>query len=209
MLETMQRVAILIGGVALSTGAALLLNVVFPFAPAVNPDSNHTHADFAVWVFGKRLDFSQEKYMSGSSDVEEEGEHPHEHLHESLHLHDGNGDVIHRHKPGLTIADFFGSLGFVLDPKCVRDDQKNLLCEDGDKKWRMFVNGHGRPYDPQYVFEDGDQILLSYGADDPAEIARELTLMADDACLYSKTCPWRGEPPKEGCVADPTVPCRE
>ena len=35
----------------------------------------------------------------------------------------------------------------------------------------------------------------------------ELQEMTDDACKYSKTCPWRGEPPAESCIADPAVPC--
>jgi hypothetical protein len=64
-------------------------------------------------------------------------------------------------------------------------------------------------FDTAYVFEDGDQILVYFnenGADD-AEIAAAQAKMTDDACKYSKTCPWKGTPPTENCIADPTVPC--
>lgn len=91
---------------------ALLLVSCTAQEPAVNPDPNHTHADFAVFVDGTRFDFSQDKYMS----TEEHPKHPH------LHMHDGNGNVMHRHKPGLTIADFFQSIKVTMTEKCVSFD---------------------------------------------------------------------------------------
>ena len=54
------------------------------------------------------------------------------------------------------------------------------------------------------------QILLTYQNEDEASMERiteQKEEMTDDACLYSKTCPWRGEPPAENCIADPEVPC--
>jgi len=70
------------------------------------------------------------------------------------------------------------------------------------------VNGKEKvPFDPNYVFADGDNILLTYGAD-ATEVKHELSLMTNDACRYSLTCPWRGKAPTESCVADPTVPCK-
>ncbi len=181
------------------------------FAPhriAKNPDPDHTHADFAVWIDGKQLDFSDEKYMSGSSKEESAGGHPHEHLHESLHLHDGNGHVIHRHKPGLTIGDFFDSLSMPLTDACLTVNARRSYCIENGKHWRMFVNEKEIPFGPNYVFQDGDAILLTWGSDDIV-IAEQLKMLTHDACLYSKTCPERGAPPTESCIADPTVPCKQ
>ena len=83
-------------------------------------------------------------------------------------------------------------------------------CFDVGRGLRLFVNGKELPYvdHDNYVFADGDRILITDATTD-AEVRQELSLMTDDACLYSKTCPWRGAPPTEGCVADPEVPCRE
>jgi hypothetical protein len=72
----------------------------------------------------------------------------------------------------------------------------------------MFVNGTEMGFDPSYVFADLDQILLTYD-DGSMPVREELRRMTSDACLYSGTCPWRGKPPTENCVADPAVPCRE
>lgn len=175
-----------------------------------NPDPNHTHADFAVWVNGEKLNFSADELMSGGS-TEEEGEdgHGHAHLHPYLHLHDGVGHVIHRHKPGLTLKEFFDSLQVGFDEKCYGSFAPmadGFIC--GETLFRMFMNGKEQPFDLEYAFSDTDQILLTNTEND-AEVTKELEGLTDDACLYSRTCPWRGEAPKEGCIADPAVPCIE
>lgn len=175
--------------------------------PALNPDPNHTHADFAVYISGERVDFSKEEYMSGSStgsltDADHLEHNPY------FHLHDGNGDVIHRHKPDLQIGEFFGSLGFTMASDCFTVPDGKPVCNDGAKTWKMYVNGTERPFDPAYAFEDLDKVLLTYDASQ-AEVQQELAAMTDEACLYSKTCPWRGDPPAESCISDPKVPCTE
>ncbi|TSC79366.1 MAG: protein-disulfide isomerase [Candidatus Peregrinibacteria bacterium Gr01-1014_25] len=178
---------------------------------AVNPDPNHTHADFAVWIDGQQIDFDRPEYMSDHIDDPDgaEPEGPHDdagHKHPYLHLHDSNGAVVHRHKPGLTLGEFFDSIGMEMTATCFAVDPRMPVCTTDDKRWRMFVNGEEWPIDPTYAFSDLDAILLTYGSDDDA-IAKQLDALTHDACLYSRTCPERGEPPAEGCVADPAVPC--
>jgi hypothetical protein len=193
-----------------------------PKGPATNPDPNHTHADFAIRVLGQELDFSDARYMSGVSDDDASHDEEGEYLHKHLHLHDDIGTVIHRHKPGLTLGDFLDSIGLHASAGCLTLDDAQFesidpgereswaltkdLCITGKHRWRMFVNGQERPYDPAYVFQDLDKILLTYGAGDMVPQA-ELDALTDDACLYSRTCPERGDPPAENCVADPEVPC--
>ena len=165
-----------------------------PHTPAQNPDPNHTHADFAVWIEGKKLDFSADEHMSGSSS------------HEHLHLHDGVGHVIHRHKPGLTFGTFLASLGMNMTEQCLTLESGVPICPDDAQRWRMYVNGNEVPMNPDDVFSDLDKILLTYGAS-AEQVKEQLQRLTDDACLYSQTCPWRGKPPVENCVADPEVPC--
>ena len=82
------------------------------------------------------------------------------------------------------------------------------LCNNGKFHWTMVVNGTQAAFDPAYVFSDEDQILLSYSSSDTTW-QQQWQKMTDDACRYSLTCPARGTPPKEDCIADPTVPCME
>jgi hypothetical protein len=171
----------------------------WPHAPAQNPDPNHTHADFGVWINGTETDFTAEKYMT--TEKNEVG------LRQYFHLHDGNGHVVHRHKPGLPIGQFFQSIGFALTDTCLQTDAGTKVCNTSDKKWQFFVNGQLQPMSPDYVFTDGEHLLWTYGADD-AELKKEFRAMTDDGCKYSKTCPWKGPAPTESCIADPTVPCK-
>lgn len=179
-------------------------------APAVNPDPNHIHVDLAVWIEGRQMDFSDAKYMSGSSKDEPGEEHEHAHKHPYLHLHDGNGHVIHAHKPGLTLGEFLSSLGFTMSDRCLTLDTGIGVCPERGEVWRMFSNGTETPFDPGHVFKDVESILLTYQGTDPVSALRvqeQLKGMTDDACRYSRTCPERGDPPTENCIADPEVPC--
>ena len=192
---------------------------------AENPDPNHSHADFAVWVEATKLDFSDAIYMSSAPRTDASGQLVPTEIpgRQYLHLHNENGHVMHRHKPGLTLADFFSSIGLKMSKTCLTLDTLQLskldagwkrdfgitknLCTDGKFHWTMVVNDREMPMNPDYVFADNDKIMLSYSA---ADIwSGEWAKMTDDACLYSQTCPWRGKPPVEGCIADPTVPCTE
>lgn len=189
-----------------SLASALLLSACAFWLPetAPNPDPNHTHADFAVWVGRTKADFNRPQWMSGSSDEHSETEY----RHPSLHLHDDVGNVIHRHKPGLSVGEFFQSLNLTMTADCFEWDPDHRDCNQGTSRWRMFVNAKEIPVNPAYVFEDGDKILLTYDTGDMS-IEEQIRQMTDDACRYSQTCPRRGKPPAENCVADPEVPCTE
>ena len=200
--------------------SVLVLCACSYFQTATNPDPNHTHADFAVFVDGTKLDFSAPQYMTTEA---QEATLPPGSIKLFMHLHDGNGHVIHRHKPGLTFGDFFSSIGLKLTKDCLKIDAHQYasldagwksdfgrtrdLCADGKFHWTMVVNGEEHVFDPGYVFADSDQIMLIY---DSADIwSDSWKQMTNDACLYSKTCPWRGAAPTESCIADPTVPCKQ
>ena len=221
-------------GVALAYG----IGTLWP-PSAVNPDANHAHADFAVWIYGKQMDFSGPKYMSTPPATEASassfiavprafahGDEADGHVvpgREFLHLHDGNGHVIHRHKPGLTFGNFLESVGWKRKTvgsqpahECLVTDTGLQFCISGGGVCKFF---HGTtlasPVDIgslddawSYVFADNDHLLL-WCADVSDDWHQAWNSMTSDACLYSKTCPWRGEPPTEGCIADPTVPCKE
>ena len=193
---------LLIVAVALIAGIGYLLYPRAAHAPAKNPDPNHSHADFAVFVEGRKIDFGKPQYMEDDAKAGTGTT-----MRNYVHLHDNNGSVIHRHKPGLTIGDFFGSIGMPIQGDCMTIDTGRSVCPDNGKKWRLFVNESEIPFSGTYIFQDAERILLSYGLAD-GDRAAELAQVTDDACRYSRTCPERGEPPPEDCIADPDIPCK-
>src|SRR3989338_2975617 len=94
----------------LLTGIAFVLLAGCSKTYVQNPDPNHMHADFAVWVDDEKLDFSASELMAGLSSDEQSDDEEGEYLREHLPLHDSIGNVIHRRKPGLTVGQFFESL---------------------------------------------------------------------------------------------------
>lgn len=192
----------------------IVIAILAPHRIAKNPDPNHTHADFAVWIDGKQLDFSKPEYMSSPPKdasaslylmptVRAHGDEEDSHVvpgREYLHSHDGNGHVIHRHKPGLTIGNFFKSIQVNISAKCYESFAPladGRIC--GEHPFRMFVNGKEMPLNMDYVFEDLDQMLFT-NAHAEEEVQKELEKLTNDACMYSKTCPERGEPPRRAAL---------
>ncbi len=153
----------------------------------------HVHADFKVFLDGIPYNFSQEKYMSGRNKA----------LSNFIHLHDMEGDVIHQHMSGVTLGQFFTSLGMQFNSSCFVTDEK-AYCTTHEKRLRFFVNGRERTEFDGYVISDRDRILITYG-NVGVTVINELTEVTDKACIYSGTCPERGSPPEEGtCNAGET-----
>lgn len=191
-----------------AAGAAVIVLFRTPHVPVPNPDPNHTHADFLVMLDGEAVDFTDEFFMTGASTEDHTRDESLPAMRKFLHLHDGLGHVIHRHKPGLTLQEFFDSISVGFTAECIlyrsSEIDRDMGCSE--HPWRMFVNGQESPFSLNFDFADGDKILLTTAMDDAAAEA-EWNSITDDACRYSRTCPWRGAPPAENCIADPEVPC--
>jgi protein-disulfide isomerase len=170
----------------------------------------HKHADFAVYIRGQEVDFSQEKYQShGHVEGEEGDEHDDGEVsgnkHQYLHLHDGNGEIIHQHATGYTLADFFGSIGVTLTNDCITLDTGEEYCENDLETLTGMVNGERVADIAGYEFADEDRIVVSFGNE--RALDEEMANVTDIACIYSETCPERGEAPDEACVGGIGTAC--
>lgn len=160
----------------------------------------HEHADFKVFLNGEAYDFAQEKYMS--TDTRK--------LSHFTHLHDGNGEVIHKHMTTITLGDFFESLGmrfteecFVLDMDWANVDSGKSYCNNEEYTLKFFVNGKENIEFEEYEIKDLDQILISYGGETEEELALQLSQVTDLACIQSEKCPERGSPsPESTCLGN-------
>lgn len=158
----------------------------------------HEHADFKVYLDGQVYDFAQNKYMSTD-------EHK---LSNFTHLHDGDGELIHKHMSTITLGDLFESLGmsfgeylgedcFVLDADLPSSDGGTAYCNDGEKTLKMYVNGKENDKLGDYELSDLDQILITYGDENDDEIQAQIDSVGDRACIQSEVCPERGKPSDE------------
>lgn len=137
-----------------------------PKSSVKKTEAYHIHINFKVFTNSTVVDFS--KYNEESPDI---------------HIHDGKGDLLHIHKQGMTLGDFFTSIKM--------DLPKNI---------KLYVNGKENLQGLLYVPQDLDQILLTDGPIVP---------VSDDACIYSLKCPARGTPPPENCPGGLGTDCTE
>lgn len=167
----------------------MALTLYSHFKPEYEPlvGDVHMHADFKVYLDGVAYDFAQEKYMSSEESA----------LSPFTHLHDMNGTVIHKHMSGITLGDFFESIGMDLSRVCLTLDDGTAYCDEEGKTLKFYVNGKANDQFNAYEFDDLDRILLTYGDETKEEIQAQLESVGDEACIYSETCPERGTPPDE------------
>lgn len=175
--------------------AAILKN---PISQAPT-EKYHVHADFKVYINNNPIDFSQAKYQS-KEDKE---------LDPYLHLHDGNGNILHVHKKGLNLDRFFQSFKISLTNECLNLDTGEKYCTSGGKTLKMYVNGKINTQFASYEPQDLDRILLSYGNDSEEVIQKQVSSVTDDACKYSLKCPERGKPPTENCAGGLGTGCED
>ena len=165
--------------------------------PEVKPlgEKVHEHADFAVYLNGEKFDFKPAEYQSSKTNP----------LNTDAHLHDGNGEVTHKHRKGITLGYFFDTIGMKFDNQCFVTDDGKRYCNTADKKLKMYVNGKENSMFGNYEFTDLDRILITYGNE--TRVADQIMSISDDACLYSEKCPERGKAPTENCVGGLGTEC--
>ena len=140
----------------------------------------HVHADFKVFLSGKELNFNIQKFDVAN---------PFMHMH--LNNPDGNKIIHIEGMPNATLSIFFESLGMKFNSTCFIPDDGTTFCNEGDKRFRMFVNGKENFDFDLYSPQDTDRILITYGKDTDNEIKKQMDSVTDDACLYSRKCPER------------------
>jgi hypothetical protein len=133
--------------------------------------SAHSHVDFKVYILGNQINFNLPKYQV---------------MEDLTHVENNDGDLIHTHATGITLGYFFKSLGFKLTDKCFILDTGNKYCDLGDATLKVYLkspqSGWETLYDhSDYILQDRDKILVSYGVDSEDKIKTQLDSVTDKA----------------------------
>lgn len=130
---------------------------------------HHYHADFKVYIEGKGLNFNQEQFFVKSRFVHVEN--------------DVQGDsekVIHMHATGVPLWLFFESIGMKFETDCFTVDTGVKYCNNAEKSLKFYVNGIENSEFGDYVFNEGDKILISYDNKNE-DISSQLSSVTDFA----------------------------
>lgn len=140
-------------------------------------DSQHIHADWKVYINGKFLDFSDKAHMErGKSGLS---------VSSFIHVDSGapsperTGDILHMHATGVPLWVFFESLGMKFDKDCLVLETGDKYCNDGVDTLKFYVNGQINNQYENYVFNDQDKILISYGNKNQEKIQKQINTITD------------------------------
>jgi len=121
--------------------------------------SAHENIGIIVNIFGDKFDFTTPAYQIKSA---------------WIHFEGGNGVIIHKHATGVTLGYLFDTLQLTLDDQCFVFQDGRSFCTTEDYSLKSFVNGEQVSSIRDYVPQDNDAILISYGAETQEEIEKQL-----------------------------------
>jgi hypothetical protein len=121
--------------------------------------NEHEHASMLVRIFGDKFDFSATTYQIKSS---------------WIHFEESDGNTIHRHSSGVTLNYLFESLGIGIDENCYIFNDGRQFCTNEDYSLKYFINGDRVNSINDYVVQNDDRILISYGSETEVQINQQL-----------------------------------
>jgi hypothetical protein len=149
------------------------------------PDQVHYHANFAVYLNGKRFEFKGPQYYqevaicsstNGITIPEQRA-----------HMHDNINGVIHVHDHAVTWGQFFNNLGWYVGPDfIVTDDGTKYFADDNNKLHVLLNNQDYTDLTPisNMVIGDKSRLLLSFGDIDQKTLQQEYKSVPSTAAHY-------------------------
>ncbi len=122
----------------------------------------HEHIALLVRIHGDKFDFSSPSYQIKSS---------------WIHFEGSDGDTIHRHASGVTMGYLFETLNIVLTDECFAfqsQQGERSFCNNDKYSLKFFINHKKVQSILNYVGQEDDRILISYGGETQEEIEDQL-----------------------------------
>jgi len=119
----------------------------------------HEHASLLVRIFTDKFDFSVPSYQIKSS---------------WIHFEESDGTTIHRHASGVTLGYLFQTLNIDINSKCYAFPDGRQFCTNQDYSLKYYINHKIVDDINDYVIQDDDRILITYGAETNEQIEEQL-----------------------------------
>lgn len=122
-------------------------------------NDEHEHGSILVMIHRDKFDFS-----AGAYQVQDNW----------IHFESQDGSTIHRHSSGVTLGYLFETLGIGLDEECYVFPSERSFCTDENYSLKFYINGERVDSINDYVIQDEDRILISYGGETEEQIQEQL-----------------------------------
>ena len=179
-LTTLPRWAVLVIGLLI--GALVILGIRYV---TYKPDQVHYHANFAVYLNGKRFEFKGPQYYQEvavcSSTTGITTPQQRSHMHEDIN------SVIHVHDHAVTWGQFFENLGWYVGPDFIVTDDGTKYIASGNDKLHVLINNQDyTDLTPitNTVIKDKSRLLLSFGDISDKTLQQEYKSVPSTAAHY-------------------------
>jgi len=119
----------------------------------------HVHASMLVKIFGDKFDFTAPNYQVATP---------------WIHFENSDGDTVHRHSTGVELEFMFNSMKIAINDQCFVFPDGRQFCTNEDYSLKFFVNQKQVDDITNYVIQDDDRILITYGNEDQLAIDKQL-----------------------------------
>ena len=121
--------------------------------------AEHIHASMLVKIFGDKFDFSTPNYQVKTP---------------WIHFENQDGDTIHRHSTGVELEFLFNSMNIAVDDNCFVFPDGRQFCTNEDYSLKFYVNQQLVKDLREYIVQEDDRILITYGNEDQLAIDSQL-----------------------------------
>jgi len=161
-------------------GAGLLIAIRFVI---YKDTSVHYHANFAVFIDGKRLEldnfaFYEEVQSCGGNDVDNPRIR--------AHMHNQIDHVVHVHDDAVTWGHFFSNLGMTAGDTLFKTVDNTYVEGVDNVEIRYLLNGKEVQTIANRTIESEDVLLISIGNPTDEMIQKEFSQITQDAAEYNE-----------------------
>lgn len=178
------RNKILYAGGFIVLGTLIVLGIRFV---TFKHDDVHYHANFALYINGKREEFKGAQYYTETEVCAAEKTMTPA---ERAHMHDNINNVVHVEDDATTWGQFFTNLGWTLGPDFIQSPDGTIYQSNGANKLHIVINGKdytGLGAQANTVINDADRVLFAYGNEDSAALQKEYKAIPATAHKYDVT----------------------
>lgn len=146
--------------------------------------TTHYHANFALYLNGKREQFKGPQYYKEVAACAIDG--PIQPA-QRAHMHDNINSLIHVHDDGVTWNQFFNNLGWDIGGDYLITDQSKMYQADDTQKLNIVLNGQNLTdltSIANTVIKDKDRLLVSFGNISTKTVDAEYKSVPYDAAKY-------------------------
>lgn len=161
--------SILMFATGVVVGAIALGLLRLAMLPGLEPV--HYHANWALWIDGKRVDLSADRYMEDVAACAADASSIT--AAQRVHMHENNPDVVHVHHAGATWAHLAQNLGWGIGSDWIYTDEGGLHREEGNVRLTFVLNGLPVPPAHNRVIQPGDRLLISMGDEEIDALVRD------------------------------------